>query len=207
MRHVDFRPQCARAFGEFAFSHPLEQFEILCNRPIAERTVLAWRGQRAAILANLIGIQIANVRLAGFHELNGPGVNLLEVVAGIQRRRYVEAKPAHILFDRLHILFFFFGRIRIVEPQIARAVVFDRQPEIQADAFGVPDVQVAIRLRRKPCLHTITKPAVRACSSIISSMKFSERGSSGMITHPSVGYSFRGRSWRSCSSSATSGCQ
>ena len=39
-------------------------------------------------------------------------------------------------------------------------LVFARQPKIQADAFGMPDVQIPIRLRRKPRLHTPAKAAV-----------------------------------------------
>jgi len=37
--------------------------------------------------------------------------------------------------------------IGIIEPQIAEASEFRGQPKIEADGFGVPYVQIAVRLR------------------------------------------------------------
>ena len=58
--------------GKFALPHPLEQIEILRHRPIAKRAVLPGRRQRAAIFANLIGVQIADIRLARLDQLDRP---------------------------------------------------------------------------------------------------------------------------------------
>ena len=44
----------------------------------------------------------------------------------------------------------FLGRIGVVEAQIAVAAEFLRHAEVQADRFGVADMQIAVRLRRKP---------------------------------------------------------
>ena len=40
-------------------------------------------------------------------------------------------------------------RVRVVEAQMADAAVLAGEPEIQADALRVPDVQVAVGLGRK----------------------------------------------------------
>ncbi len=151
--------QRARALGKFAIAHALEQVEVFRDGPIAERAIFSWRGERAAVLANLIGVQIAHIGVAGIDQCNRPGVNLLKIVAGIEWRRHVEAQPAHVLFDRFDVFLFFLGRVGVVEAQIAGAIIFDGQAEIQADAFGVADVQIAIGLRRKSRLHSPAKAA------------------------------------------------
>jgi hypothetical protein len=55
--HVDLGAQHARAVGELAGAHPLEQIEVLLDRPVAVRAVLAGLGQRAAMLADLVGVR------------------------------------------------------------------------------------------------------------------------------------------------------
>ena len=63
-RHVDLRAQHVRAVGELAGAHPREQIEVLLDRPIAVRAVAARLGQRAAIGADLVGVQAVDVGLA-----------------------------------------------------------------------------------------------------------------------------------------------
>ena len=63
-RHVDLRAQHVRAVGELARPHAREQVEVLCDRPIAIGTVAARFGQRAAVVANLVGRQAVDVGLA-----------------------------------------------------------------------------------------------------------------------------------------------
>jgi hypothetical protein len=60
----------------------------------------------------------------------------------------------HILYDRFDVFTFFFGGICIIEPQIAQASVLGGDAEIEADGLGVPDVQIAVGLRREPRVHT-----------------------------------------------------
>ena len=61
----------------------------------------------------------------------------------------VEAEPMHVGLDRVDIFLLFLGRIGIVEAQIALAAEFLGDAEIQADRFGVADMEIAVRLRRK----------------------------------------------------------
>ena len=62
--HVDLGPQHAGAFRELAAAHALEQVQVLLHRPVAVRAFLAGLGQRAAVLADLLGAQVVHVRLA-----------------------------------------------------------------------------------------------------------------------------------------------
>ena len=78
--HVDPGPQHARPVGELAGAHALEQVEALRRRPAAPRTLAAGLGERAAVLADLVGAQVVDVGLSGLDELDGPLVELLEVV-------------------------------------------------------------------------------------------------------------------------------
>ena len=71
-RHVDLGAQGARAIGKFAGLHAREQIEILFHGAIAVGAFLAGLGERAAVLAHLLGGQIADVRLALLDQLHGP---------------------------------------------------------------------------------------------------------------------------------------
>ena len=53
--HVDPGAQHARAVGELAGAHAREQVEALLDRPVAPRAVAAGLGERAAVLADLVG--------------------------------------------------------------------------------------------------------------------------------------------------------
>src|ERR1035437_9110386 len=53
-RHVDLSAQHPRAVPEFPGPHAAEQIEVLLHRAVAERTVLARLGQRAAIGTDLV---------------------------------------------------------------------------------------------------------------------------------------------------------
>ena len=60
-----------------------------------------------------------------------------------------EAEPAHAVDDGVDVFLLFLLRVGVVEAQVAAAVVIARQAEVQADRFGVADVQIAVRLRRE----------------------------------------------------------
>ena len=61
----------------------------------------------------------------------------------------METQPLDVFFDGVDVFVVFFFRVGIVKTQITQAVVNIRQTEVQADGFGVADVQVTVRLRRE----------------------------------------------------------
>ena len=86
----------------------------------------------------------------------GPFVQLLEVVTGEQRAfGTVEAKPMHVALDRVDVVDVFFLGVRVVEPQVAGATEFFGNAEVETNGLGVANVQIAVRLWRKPCLDTL----------------------------------------------------
>ena len=159
-RHVDLRAQHVRAVGKLARAHPPEQVEVLLDRPVAIRAVAARLGQRAAILADLVGRQAVDVGLAVANQLLGVAVHLLEVVRRVEHPiGPVEPEPADVLLNRVDVLDVFLRRVGVVEPQVAEAAEFLGDAEIQADRLGVADVQIPVRLGRKARVHA---PAVAA---------------------------------------------
>ena len=61
----------------------------------------------------------------------------------------VKSQPFHVALDGIDVFNVFFDRIRIVKTQMAHTLVLKRDPEIQADRFRVPDMQIAVGLRRE----------------------------------------------------------
>ena len=151
--HVDLRAQRARAIGELAGTHALEQVEVLGDRAFAERRVAPGFGQRAAIFAHLVGIEITDKGLAVLDQLDRTSIEHLEIIRGMPLLGPVEAQPAHVFADRLDILDVLARGVGVIETQIAGAAEITRDAEIQADALGMAEMQVAVRLRRKARLH------------------------------------------------------
>ena len=60
-----------------------------------------------------------------------------------------KTQPLHVFFDRAHVFVGFFFRVGVVKTQITHTIVDVSQTKIQTNAFGVTNVQIAIRLRRK----------------------------------------------------------
>ena len=149
-RHVDLRAQHVRAVRELVGAHPREQIEVLLDRSIAIRAVLPRLGQRAAVRADLVGAQAVDVGLALLDQLDGELIEPLEVVRRVELGAPREAEPRDVLLDRVDVLDVFLRRVGVVEAQVADAAALGGDPEVQADRLRVADVQVAVRLRRKP---------------------------------------------------------
>src|SRR5262249_54484707 len=94
---------------------------------------------------------VVDIGLAGTNQIFGPGVELLEIVGRmVEVLAPVEAEPMHVGLDGVDILLLLPGRIGVVEPQVTATAELLRYAEIEADRLGVADVEVAVRLRRKP---------------------------------------------------------
>ena len=146
--------------GNSPFSIRSNRSRFSVDRAVAIRAVLARLVQRAAMRAHFLGRQIADIRLAVLDELNRPIVELLEIIRRVEQPVFpIAAEPADVVDDRIDVLLLFLRRVRVVEPQVELAAVLLREPEVQADALGMADVQIAVRLRRKPRMHA---PAVLA---------------------------------------------
>ena len=100
--------------------------------------------------ANLIGVEAVDVGLALRDQLHRKLVQPFEVVGREEQRVPLEPEPHHVFLDRIDVLDVFLGRVGVVEPQIAFPARLLGDAEVQADRLRVADVEVSVRLGRKP---------------------------------------------------------
>ena len=137
---------------KFAILHALEQVEIFCDAPLTRGTVLARFCEGTTIAADFLGAELTDIGLAQLDQLHGEVVELIKIVRGEKEiLAPVKAQPADIILDGCHVGLFFLARIGIVEAQMAGAVVFFCDAEVEADGLGVADVQKTVGLGRKTC--------------------------------------------------------
>jgi len=68
------------AIGKLAGLHAFEQVHVFGNAAVAERRILAWLGQRAAIGPHFIGILAIDIGVAGGNQVFGKGSHPVEIV-------------------------------------------------------------------------------------------------------------------------------
>ena len=154
-RHVDFGAQGARAVRKLPVLHAREEVQILLDASTPIRTVLPCFGQCAPRLSHLVAAQIANEGFAFLDEVHGPIVELLEVIRCVEEPvAEFAAQPFHILDDRFDVLLLLLGGIGVVEAEVALPRELLGKAEIEHDALGVADVQVAIGFGRKARANT-----------------------------------------------------
>ena len=149
-RHIDFGTQARFALFEATGTHFFKQRQVLFHAAIAERAVFTRCGQRTAVLTDLICRQFVYIRQTFVDELYRVGIQLIKIVRGVADiARPVEAQPLHVIFDGLNVFDVFFYWVGVIETQVALPLVILCDTKVQADRFGVTNVQVAIRLRRE----------------------------------------------------------
>jgi hypothetical protein len=67
-------------------------------------------------------------------------------------------EPVHVFDNGIHILNLLLGRVGVVHAEVAYPAEFAGNAEVQADAFGVADVEVAVRLGREARMDTRVLP-------------------------------------------------
>ncbi len=138
--------------------HVAEQLQRFFDRAVAEARIGAQRAEIAAVLRHLFGALAVDVGFPVLDQVLGHRVQLVEVVAGVVQVLLAlllprETEPLDAVDDRVDVFLVFLLGIGVVETQVAQAAVVARQAEVQADRFGVADVQVAIRLGREARDH------------------------------------------------------
>jgi hypothetical protein len=164
--HVDLRAQHGGAVGELAVAHGAEAIEVLLHAAAAEEAVGARGVEVAAGGADFLGALLVDVGQAGTDQVLGGAVHEVEVVARevdvlvgraepgrIVGQHGVVSKPLHGVADGVDVLLLFLLGIGVVEAQVAHAAVFPGQLEVEPDALGVADVQIAVGLGREAQAH------------------------------------------------------
>ena len=155
--HIDFGAQHQLTVLILTGAHIAEQLKVFFYRTVTIGAVLARLFKRAAVLGHLIGSQRAHIGFALFNQLNGEVVNGVKIVRSVANLSApFTTQPMNILLDGVNVLLGFLFRISIIKPQRAFAVKGFRNAEIQANGFGVADVQITVRLGRKTG-HNLTR--------------------------------------------------
>jgi hypothetical protein len=147
VRHVDPGPQHFLTVAVLAVLHLPEQPQVLFDARLRKGlSVPGWVGVPfwAAICSAVLSSTYALPLRMSF---DGVFVELIEVVGGVEFVLPGEAQPPHVVLDALHVLSVFGYGVGVVEAQIGVPAVLPGEPEVEADAFGVTDVQVAVGLR------------------------------------------------------------
>src|SRR5690554_6310462 len=130
---------------EFSRPHPPEKTQIFLNRPVTVRALFTGFGKGAAVLTNFLRGQITNISVSGFNQLDSIIIQLFKIIGSkIQPVLPITPKPTKILFYRLYVLDFLLAGICVVKPQVKASSEFFRQPVIQANRFGVPDMKITV---------------------------------------------------------------
>jgi len=155
--HVDLGTQDPASLVELTGAHGTKELEILPCTAIAKRTLAARLGQRSLVRANLGSAPVVDESLSLADQVDREFKEPLEIVRGEIKMLFpIETQPPHIGLDRLHV-FDVLGRgIRVVEAKVATtAREFVGKTKVQGDRHGVPDVEIAIGLRRESRDHVI----------------------------------------------------
>ena len=155
--HVDLRPEAPLSVRVLAVAHLVEDLHVALGSRVARRRGCARLLGNAAVLLPLVLRQVAAVGLPAADELLGDRVHLVEHVrrvvearlASIALARPLEAEPADVLLDVLGVFVRLLRRIRVVETEVAFAPEELCHAEVYADGLGVPDMDIAVRLRRE----------------------------------------------------------
>ena len=148
--HVDLHAQGLASLRELARLHAAEEVQALFGRPVAPGRVLPGLGQGAAILTHFLLAELIHIGQAAADPVLRDLIALVVIIGGIELTAGpVEAQPVDIPLDGFDILGILFGRVGIVETQVALAAVFLSGQEVHNQGFAVADMHISVRLRRE----------------------------------------------------------
>ena len=150
-RHVDLGAQHARAVRKFARAHAAEQVEVLLDRAVAERAVLARLGERAAV--DRAFPPGSGRRHRPCRPGSGPRPSRKAARNNPRRDRGARPSRSRASAHRASMASIYscssLAGLVSSKRRWQRPPNSSRDAEIQADRLGVADMEVAVRLRRK----------------------------------------------------------
>ena len=152
--HVNLGAQHGCTIGQLAIAHFAKACKVFSGSSRAERAVDAGLRKVATVDAHFFWRLFVHIGVAGFNQGLGGAVHEIEVVAGlvglvVARLAPAKAQPLHRVDDAVDVFGVFFFGVGVVKAKVAHATVVTRQTEVDANAFGVAHMQVAVGLWRK----------------------------------------------------------
>ncbi len=152
--HIDLGPQHQLTVLVLAIPHVAEHLQTLFHRAVPVGAVSARLFQASAVLSHFVGCQGAHIGLVTGNQFLGKFIESIKVIRGITNvPGPLVAKPLHILFDGVDVFLVFLFRVGVVKPQVAVAGKGLGDAKIQADRFGMTNMQVTVGLRRESGDH------------------------------------------------------
>ncbi len=127
---------------------------------VAVRRLDAGLAVAATLGPDRVAVLVVDVGLAVGDQQLGPLVELLEVVARVERVAELVAEPPHVGDDALDERRLLGVGVGVVETQVAHAAELGGEVEVGGDRLGVADVQVAVGFGRETGLHPIEHAVV-----------------------------------------------
>ena len=149
MRHIYLRPEHLFAVCINSVTHFAEELEVFLYAAIAVRTLNTGLVNGASTLGNFFLSLVIDIGESPFDEILGPLIKLVEIIGSVALLFPLETEPLDVLLDGVHILDILLDRIGVIVAQVGLASVFLCETEVYAQALGVSEMQVAVRLRRE----------------------------------------------------------
>ena len=84
-------------------------------------------------------------------------IQLVKVVTRVRDLPRFKAQPTNYLQYTLKVYRFLCLGVRVIVPQITPSTVMRSVPKVDEDGFGVPDMQISVRLWWKARMHQPTR--------------------------------------------------
>ena len=177
MGHVDLGPEDTVTVGMFSCTHLPEQCEVLFHTSVPIWAIGSRRSGRAFLGGHVFGTLMVNVSLARLDQLDGKGIKTFKMITGVEFAAVpLIAQPRNIFAYRIHILLALLFGVCVVEAQVHKALMLFGQTKGQANGFGMPDVQMAIWLRRKARVDLLVLSGIEVCRDDVLDKVLGRRG-------------------------------
>mmetsp|Transcript_80301 Transcript_80301/g.260100 ORF Transcript_80301/g.260100 Transcript_80301/m.260100 type:complete len:293 (+) Transcript_80301:1768-2646(+) len=131
------------------FQHLLPHLHVLVQRLVAPSAGHAL----VSLRPHGVDVRVVHVRLPALDHVLHDLLQVIKVVRSVGPHVRVDLQRRQVLDDALLELHLLLAGVRVVEPEDELAVVVPGVVVVQHGSLGVPDVQVAARLRREARAH------------------------------------------------------
>ena len=153
-RHINFGAQHCGAVCEFACTHVTKTCQVIRWGACAKRAIDTGFAKVTAVDAHLFCALFIDIRMACFNQTFSGRVHEVKVIAGLVLVQYAvgfprKTEPMYGVQYGVDVFGVFFFWIGVVKAQMANATVVACQSEIDANAFGMSYMKIAVGLWRK----------------------------------------------------------
>ena len=175
--HIYFCTKNLFSVRIFTGLHLLKQSHIFFDGTISGRILLAGLFKGASVLFDFLRTQIGYISLSLLNQLHCTLIHLSKIVGCKEQSVLpIRAEPLNIRKDGLHKFRLFLCGVCIIKSHVELTAIFFRQTVVQQNTFGMPDMQIAIGLRRETgvngVIHALCQILINRCLNKISGFCF-----------------------------------